>query len=42
MKYIDYNTPTRIYNHLALGPTAHILGDYKFDIALVGCYNVYL
>ena len=32
----------QIYNHLALGPTAIVLGDYKSDIALVGCYNLYL
>ena len=30
------------YNHLALGPTALVLGDYKSDIALVGCYNLYI
>ena len=26
----------QIYNHLALGPTDLVLGDYKSDIALVG------
>ena len=26
----------QIYNHLALGPTPLVLGDYKSDIALVG------
>ena len=30
------------YNHLALGHTAFVLGDYKSDIALVGCYNLYI
>ena len=30
------------YNHHALGPTALVLGDYKSDIALVGCYNIYI
>ena len=25
----------QIYNHLALGPTVLMLGDYKSDIALV-------
>ena len=30
------------YNHLALVPTALVLGDYKSDIALVGCYNLYI
>ena len=28
------------YNHLALGPMALVLCDYKSDIALVGCYNL--
>ena len=32
----------QIYNHLALGPTALVLSDYKSDIALVACYNVYV
>ena len=32
----------QIYNHLALGPTALGLGDYKSDIELVGCYNIYI
>ena len=40
VKYINYNTPTRaisdLHNHLALGPTVLMLGDYKSDIALVG------
>ena len=31
-----------IYNHLALGPTTLVLGDYKSDIGLVGCYNLYI
>ena len=26
----------QIYNHLAIKPTALVLGDYKSDIALVG------
>ena len=30
------------YNHLARGPMALVLGDYKSDIALVGCYNLYI
>ena len=32
----------QIYNHLTLGPMALVLGDYKSDIALVACYNVYI
>ena len=32
----------QIYNHLALGPMARGVGDYKSDIALVGCYNIYI
>ena len=30
------STVYQIYNHLALGHTALMLGDYKSDIALVG------
>ena len=29
----------QIYNHLALGAMAIVLGDYK---SLVGCYNIYI
>ena len=32
----------QIYNHLARGPTALGLGDYKSDIELVACYNIYI
>ena len=32
----------QICDHLTLGPMALVLGDYKSDIALVGCYNVYI
>ena len=32
----------QVYNHLALGPTALELGDYKPDIALVGQHNIYI
>ena len=28
--------PICLYHHLALGPTALMLSDYKSDIALVG------
>ena len=45
MKYINYNMPTRAishYNHLARGPAALVLGDYKSHIAFVGCYNLYI
>ena len=32
----------QIYNNLALGRTAHMLGDYKSDIALVGVYLMHI
>ena len=35
-KYINYSMLYQIYNHLALGPTALVLSDYKSNAALVG------
>ena len=32
----------QFYNHLALGPTALVLGDYSSHIALEQSYNLYI